>query len=582
MRARALPVVATALVAVLAGALAGCVEVPDEGPVVEVRAGGDVDTDAGISFDPRPPQPGATRVEIVDEFLTAMRAVPIQTKTAREFLTEDAAASWNPQHETITYSVTPTPRETAAGTSVTLDDAEHIDSRGAWQGTLPRGRRTITFPMTLVDEEWRIDAVPDALIVPETWFQQTYSQVSLYFFDPTATILVPEPVFVPRGRQLASPLTQALLMGPAPGLRRVLQTFVPPGLTVAVGVTVSDDGVADILLTGDASQVTAETIELMLSQFAWTLRQEPSVQSIRISIDGELVPLPGGVSSYRVDGGADYSPAGFQASPLLYGLRAGRVVSGTPPGMEYVDGPLGSRDFGLRSIATDLHASRVAGIGADGTALLVGGIGESEDGRVRTLVSGGNSFLRPAWDVADRIWLVDRAPGGARVSYVQGKRVRPLAIRGITGERVRMFLVSRDGTRLVAVVRRRSGDALMVSRIEHSATGRVVGATRARRIGVREETELPIRGIAWSRPTSVAVLTQVTATQARIDTASVDGSPAGPDVSSATIEGRLLGLAGSPADDEPMYGITRTGVVELVSRRFTPFEERTASLGYVG
>jgi hypothetical protein len=571
-----------AALAALASVLGGCVQVPDEGPVVETRTSGAVSSNAGISFDPRPPQPGATRAEVLDGFLTAMRAVPIQTKTARQFLTEDAAASWSPQQQTITYAVTPTPSESPTGPSVTLEGAEHVDSRGAWQGAVPRDQRTITFPMTVEDDEWRIDAAPNALIVPEQWFQQNYTQVSLYFLDPTASILVPEPVYVPRGEQLASTLTQALLMGPPANLRRVTQTFVPSNLEVAVGVTISDDGVADILLTGDPGQLTAETIGLMLSQFAWTLRQEPAIRSIRISVDGDPVPLPGGVSSYRVDGGAEYDPAGFQASPLLYGLRDGRVVSGTPPGMEYVDGPLGSRAFGLRTVATNLGATVAAGVGAGGTAVLAGAIGDAEDGRVHTLVSGGNDFLTPAWDAADRIWLVDRAPGGARVSYVEGDRVQPLRVPGISGERVRMFLVSRDGTRLVAVVRRPAGDVVVVSRIEHVGAGRVVGATRAVRIFAGEETGLPIRAIAWNRPSSVAVLTQVTTGQARIGSASVDGSPAGPEVASATVQGRLVGLAGSPAADEPVYGIGRGRLMDLSDRRAIEVDRGITSLDYVG
>ena len=42
-----------------------------------------------------------------------MQATPIQTGTAREFLTQDAAAAWNPQLETITYAEPPVPDEDA-------------------------------------------------------------------------------------------------------------------------------------------------------------------------------------------------------------------------------------------------------------------------------------------------------------------------------------------------------------------------------------------------------------------------------------------------------------------------------------
>ena len=105
--------------------------------------------------------------------------------------------------------------------------------------------------MTTEDGEFRIAAAPDALIVPESWFEQRFRQVSLYFFDPTAEILVPEPVFVPRGEQLATTLIKGLLRGPSPELARVSRSFIPPGLTFGLSVPVSDDGVADISLQGE-------------------------------------------------------------------------------------------------------------------------------------------------------------------------------------------------------------------------------------------------------------------------------------------------------------------------------------------
>src|SRR5207342_2345334 len=163
----------------------------------------------------------------------------------------------------------------------------------------------------------------------ESWFEQRFREVSLYFFDPTAQILVPEPVFVPRGEQLATTLIKGLLRGPHPDLERVSRSFIPPGLTFGLSVPVSTDGVADISLKGEAGPQTAQAIELMLAQFAWTLRQEPAIRALRVSIGGQQIQLPGGVSEVSVDQGAAYDPTGFQASSLLYGLREGRLVSGT-------------------------------------------------------------------------------------------------------------------------------------------------------------------------------------------------------------------------------------------------------------
>ena len=39
--------------------------------------------------------------------------------------------------------------------------------------------------MALENGEWRIARAPDALIVPDPWFEPRFQQVSLYFFDPT-------------------------------------------------------------------------------------------------------------------------------------------------------------------------------------------------------------------------------------------------------------------------------------------------------------------------------------------------------------------------------------------------------------
>ena len=186
---------------------------------------------------------------------------------------------------------------------------------------------------------------------------------------------------------------------------------------------VSADGVADIALKGDGGPQTTQAIELMLAQFAWTLRQEPAIRALRMSIGGQQIQLPGGVSEVSVDQGAAYDPTGFQASSLLYGLRDGLLVSGTAGALDAVDGPFGEqrlrppldrgqprRDPGGRGVRRRPHGAAGAGPRA---------------GRdVRQVVSGATDLLRPAWDFADRLWLVDRTPGGARVVLRQPRPPR--------------------------------------------------------------------------------------------------------------------------------------------------------------
>lgn len=578
---------AVVLVLALVAGVAGCAGMPTQGPIVSTEERDNpVSAQGAPNIEPLPPQPGQTRTEIARGFINAMQAWPADLSTAKKFLTGDAASAWNPQEQTITYGSPPTPSDLGADVEVELPGADHLDARGAWQGPLPRRQQTIRLPMVRDDDgEWRIDKAPNALIVPQEWFSGRYRQVSVYFFDPTGSILEPEPVFVPSGEQLATTLTEALLQGPGPGLDRVAQTFIPAGLDVAVGVTVSDQGVADVLLTGDPGPISANNVEMMMAQFAWTLRQESKVKSLRLSIGGELVPLPGGVGSYRVDGGTEYDPAGFQASPLLYGISGGRLVSGTPASLDRVDGPFGDRSYDLRSVGVDLRADRAAGVTSAGGAVLTAPLSDAGAGKVRT-VAEGTSFLRPAWDFSDRMWLVDRTAGGARVLYVDkdGETAEPLRVPGITGERVRRFLVSRDSTRLVAVVRRHGVDELMVSRIEHTPAGAVVGALPAQRIVAGDEVDMPIRDISWRSSSGLYVLSRLTPSFAGVVPASVDGAPTSPELSSSEIDGRVLSLAGSPVPDELVYGVTARGLspVNATEHRPITFANPTRAVVYVG
>lgn len=573
--------------ALLAGAVlvlpTGCIRMPESGPVVQTRSDGSLANEPPIYIDPKPPQPGASALDIVNGFLDAMTATPIQTNVAKQFLTRDAQATWNPERQTITYAEVPSARGTSRQLSVTLSEAHRLDSRGTWRGSLEPPDNILQFPMEQEDGEWRISRPPDALVVPESWFEQRFRQVSLYFFDPTAQILVPEPVFVPRGEQLASALTSALLQGPGPGLSRVTRTFIPPGLKVYLSVTVSPQGVADISLRGDAGQETPEAIELMVAQLAWTLRQEPAIRALRISIGGEPVTLPGGVSEFSVDQGAEFDPTGFQASSLLYGLRDGMLVSGNATSLEAVDGPLGEKDYGVENVALNLIATRVAAVSGGGRAVLVAPA-RGRSGKVHQIVSGASHLLRPAWDFSDRLWLVDDAKGGARVSYVEGERSAPLRVPGVSGRKVRSFLVSRDSTRFVAVVRGRTGDSLVVSRIVHDDQGRVVRALRAHRISPAEDGEVRIRDIAWQSTTMVAVLNVINGKLSKVSTIALDGSPPGLDSLATTLRGRVLALAGSPVDSESLYAVTQSSLIDLSDGDGgpIPLDPRVSTLGYVG
>ena len=569
-----------ALVACLVLPLSACISMPESGPVVETGSEGDADRQPALSFDPKPPRAGASPAEIVTGFLEAMTATPVQTNDARLFLAEDEQAAWSPEARTITYDETLRPRGSSPVT-VKLVGADAINGRGSFQGPLPAGERTISFPMLREDGEWRIADAPDALIVPKTWHESLFRPALLYFFDPSARILVPEPVYVPVGEQFATALVDSLLRGPGEQHAGVSRTIIPPGLRYDLAVQVTEDGVAELDLTGYSGTLNPDASELVLAQLAWTLRQDTDISALRVTLGGQSVTLPGGLSTVNVQEGAGFDPTGIQSSSLLFGLRDGRLVAGAPDGLDAVDGPMGAEDQGVRSVAVSLNASTVAGVSEAGDQVLVAPVRGT--GSVEEVVSGAQDLLRPAWDFADRIWLVDATADGAAVSYVAGKRPHSVEIEGITGEDVTRFLVSRDGSRFVAVVRHADRDVRLSARIVHDGQGRVTGATPAKRLVVEGETDLSIRDIAWNSTTSVAILHRAAKELFQVRTVSVDGAPSGLDDLLTTLPGRFIALAASPVAAEPLYAITPTSLYDPTPEApDASIDSSVTQVGYVG
>jgi len=542
---------------------AGCVRLPDNG---SVHVGADPDeseVDDGFRFAPRPPQRGESSTEIVQHFLDAMTANPIQTSVARQFLADSAAAAWSPDRRMITYAYQSTPSG-LGHVQVNLTDAHWLNARGIWQGALPEAQSRLDLPMVIQDGEWRIGEVPDAMIVSDTWFQARYRQVSLHFFDQAAEILVPEPVFVPRGSQLATALIRGLLSGPPGELRGKSASFFPRGAALAdVSVPVSASGVAEVRLRGDLASMNPESLELMTGQIAWTLRQDPSVRRFRVSIGDTPVTLAGGESDFSVDLGDAFDPAGANAWPALFGLRNGRMVSATDGAVRPVTGRFGRTAYGLRDVSADISGKSVAGVGTKGSSLFLTSVDDDTE-PVTTLVSGATDLAHPAWDAAGRLWVLDRRNQGAAVSVITNGRRRTLRVPGISGESVVDFLVSRDGTRMAAAIDRPGGDVVVISRLVPTAQG--VSATRARVIESGGGAQLRVTDLAWRSPTEILVLNSLTRRLSEIRTISVDGSPTTGRGNSPTelLRGNTRALVSGPAAGLTAWVVLADGrLVEL-------------------
>ena len=577
---RAFLLVATLLMTLVA--TTACVGVPDTGPVVSADDRVRTQPEADVERRAQPPQEGQSAQEVVTAFLQAMTAYPVRTDVARQFLATDARAGWDPLRKVITYES----RGSTTGNSevrVDLIGAHWIDGRGTWRGQRGEGDIQLGFPIVQEGDAFRIASAPNALIVPDDWFQDHYAPASIYYLDPTVRILVPEPVFVPTD-QTAAALVDRLLDEPSPALKDVVRSFVPPDLKLDLSVPVSDEGVATVALEGDPGPLTPEAAKLMVYQFAWTLRQDERVTTFSITIGDQPVTMEGGTSQFSVELGSEYAPYDVQASSLLFRLQGGLLESGDSLTSTPVDGPLGQTQYGVEQVSVSLTAGLAASISGGGTALSLSSVNDQTH-PVKQVLRDATRLLTPAWDFADRLWLVDQTADGARVSVIDTSRDEnrpiPVDVPGISGNRIRTLLVSRDGTRLVAVVKGKQADTLRISRIRYDGLGRNPEATRSRNLPWSAEDVQRIRDIGWRSVTSVGVLYQLTREAAQVASVPVDGSSA--ETNRVGLLDRGWALVASPAPNETLYIRTPEGLADP-----TGAEGGTASLppdvsiGYAG
>lgn len=561
MRARALVPLAAAL-----ALLAGCVSLPERG-AVETRPGQETVEQGSGSFDytPSGPRRGSPPLTIVEDFLLSMQASPQSTAVARKYLTDEARAGWFPDKTTLVYGSKVVTADQDA-VRVDLEETIQLDDRGTWLGRVgDSGELGYRLELVREEGEWRITNPPDALVIPRSHFETRYQQFLVYFFDPTAQVLVPEPTYQPRGEQAATLLVRRLLRGPHPRLEGVLRTFVPGGTEYVLSVPVTPDGVAQVGLSEQLLRLDAEERQLVLAQLAWTLRQVEGVESMQVTVDGVPLEIPGSGSPHSVSSWSQYDPSIHWASQELFGLRDGQVVALGSDGavIGQFAGPRGD----LRDIAVDLEAEQVAGVSRDGTSVVLAPRRRTESsepgGEEAQVVYTGTDVLQPAWTVFDEMWLVDRTSGGARVSVLLDGAAEPVPAPGLTGEDVSAFVVSRDGTRLVAVVDGRGGDRLVIARVLRGPAGKVQGLSRAVDLPLAQGGVDEIRDLAWRSPASLAVLTGPTPESSQVLLALVDGSTALADVESTAeiFRRRADRLVSAPSPGTPIFLGTDQGVL---------------------
>ncbi|MGI8434464.1 MAG: LpqB family beta-propeller domain-containing protein [Nocardioidaceae bacterium] len=561
MTRRARTVAATVFAAMSVGMSTGCVTIPSSSSVHEGR-------EVGVGGDPQQvanvvagPVPGADKSTVVAGFYAAMLAYPQDVPTAREFLAPQAAVDWDPGAGRVVYQDLETTQADGPGyVDVHADVLGRLDARGAWTSAETSDSiRDDRVRLVRAEGEWRIANPAPGTFIDSDFFVRNYDPFSVYFFDPSRTVLTPDPVHVALGDATATTLVKDLLLGPTGGLGAVATNSVPEGTGLDVAVSTSSSGLAEVPLTADALQLSPDDLRFFAAQLAWTLRQITGIDDVTITVEGKRLSVPGYGTDFSVDAFSGYDPAGFSGERSLFALGAGGLVTVSEDGVQPVTGPLGQvKD--ARAAAVDPSGSLGALVSQDGHSVVVGGIpNDSEDGP-KVWFDKAADLLRPSFDVHRVLWLVDRTTRGARIYTVTDGHVREVEVRGLTGQQVVSFAVSRDGVRFVASVDRGNESALLVALIDRDPRNHAKVALRTPRQVVSPATSLVDLGsLAWISPTSVVVLAKEPDGEREPWSVAIDGSETDP--ANGYLPATPTRIAAGPNTEAPIAVAARGGLI---------------------
>lgn len=483
--------------------LSSCVSVPTEGPVEQGRPAGEPVSPPNVAVLPSGPRPGDDPLAIVEGFLSAMASYEPGYPTAREFLTPEASASWQPESGIAVYGAGEGSRsvsETEGGVKIAVRLEARVAADGSYTPAEQGSQLVLDLTVSPVGEEWRIDSPPDGLVMTAFDFNREYAAYASYFFDPDFDVLVPDLTYLPVRGNLPTLLVEELLDGPTEWLDPAVRSAIDPGVALQSGSVVQVGTVARVDLSSQVARAQAEQRDRLAAQLAWTLRQAPGVSEVAVLSDGQPVPLPSSETGVvSADEFAFYDPADVPAGDQLYAVSDGRVVAVDDADAVAVPGPLGE-DAQARSVAVNLTATRAAAVSVDGTSATVGGLTESGTATTYDL---GVDIGVPSFDRAGRVWFVDRGQDTSRVLLLdEGSEAVEVASGALADVRVERLQVAPDGVRAAAVYESEGAARLLLTLVLHRPDGLLeLGQVRDVVLDGVEAVD-----VAWASATALALL----------------------------------------------------------------------------
>jgi hypothetical protein len=273
--------------------LAACTSLPTSGSYQPGLGTDTVVQNARWLFNPNGPADGASPAEIVLGFLDAGESPVGDWQIAREFLTPEAAAAWDPgarvtiddvDERDVSDLVANDERDTDGEVSMRVTSVGALDETGLYTAE-QRTARSLDFEVVKVDGQWRISSAPDGIVVQSGNFTNVFLPQTLVF-SGLENHLVPDVRWFP---DVVLPVRRSLEElidgGPAPWLEGAV-TSAFSGVDFE-GVQI-DDGVVTVALSTEAADASSARRARMQTQLERTL----DISTVRMTVDGSRLTGP--------------------------------------------------------------------------------------------------------------------------------------------------------------------------------------------------------------------------------------------------------------------------------------------------
>jgi len=499
---------AAASVALVALLLAGCASIPSSGPV---QAGDPQLADTADDVDILVPGPadGAGQTEILQGFITAALSPRNNYQRAREFLTPDFADEWQAgagatidvlgDRELVPVDET-TMRVDATPAAALLENGQYEEPDT--QTPIP-----LLYTFEQVEGEWRISSAPTGILIDQVGFTQVFREYPIYFLDPTFTYFVPDVRWFSGPESAQTSIVQAILAGPAEWLAPGVVSAFPEGVELDPAAVPVSSGVASVSLVGAAFE-DLRTVQRMQAQLdASLVGSVRNIESVSLTLNGvdpDAPPLsPEPVRNPRVD----------PRSVVFDGETFGSLASSG----EGVDPIAGLSDQVVSLTPTG------ASLGDDAEAAAVRnaqGVWVVRSGEEPVLLDPRNGLVVPAIDGQGVVWSVPASAPDELVWFAPDGTSEQVPVPW-SGSTIAAIEVSRDSTRIAALLSDGGRTSFVVASIERDGDGRPRGLGPLV-LDLANVTGTPL-DVAWLDSRSVASLTQLETGATRIVTQELGG-----------------------------------------------------------